>query len=135
MYDTFIYSAYQPGQDRLNYIEWKNLETIVIVKATRETKNKKVTETRYYISSCACDAEFLMHAIRKHWGIESMHWILDVTFREDASRIRKGDHIALNTLKKYASVKDSMPGKIQRAALSDSFREDVLNKVLKISIN
>jgi hypothetical protein len=85
-----------------------------------------------------------MHAIRKHWGIKRMHWILDITFREDASRIRKGDspenmailrHIAINTLKKYTSVKDSMPGKMQRAALSDGFREEVLNKVLKISTN
>jgi len=139
--------AFRPNDYKKNFrtlSEWKNLETIAIVKATRETKNKRVTETRYYISSCACDAEFLMHASRKHWGIESMHWILDVTFREDASRIRKGDspenmsilrHIAINTLKKYTSVKDSMPGKIQKAALSDNFREDILKKVLKISTN
>lgn len=124
--------------------EWKNLESIIMIKSTRETKSKKTTETRFYISSCACDAEHLMLAIRKHWGIESMHWILDVTFREDDSRIRKGDapenmailrQIALNTLNKYTNIKDSMPGKRQRAALSDTFREDVLSKVLNISVN
>jgi len=139
--------AFRPKSYKKNFRtldEWKNLETIVMVKATRETKNSTTTELRYYISSCACDAQYLNNAIRKHWGIESMHWILDVTFREDQSRIRKGDapenmailrHLALNILKQYTEIKDSIPGKIQRAALSDNFREDVLSKILKISVN
>jgi predicted transposase YbfD/YdcC len=124
--------------------QWKQLESIIMVKATRHTKAKKTTETRYYISSCVPDSKFLLGAIRKHWGVESMHWMLDVTFGEDQSRIRKGDSaenisilrkIALNAMKKFTSVKTSVAGKIQKAILSDTFREEVLRKVMVISAN
>jgi predicted transposase YbfD/YdcC len=127
-----------------NIIDWKNLETIIMIKSTRELKTKKTTETRFYISSCPCDAKHLNNVVRKHWSIESMHWILDVTFREDESRIRKGDgpenmailrHISLNVMKKYTKIKESIPGKIRRAAFSDVFRSGVLKEVLKISEN
>ena len=118
-----------------NLADWKKLETIVMIESIREMKKKTTREVRYYISSCPCDARALLRASRKHWGIESMHWTLDVTFREDESRIRKGDgpqniamlrHLALNTLKKYSAVKDSIAGKMQKAALSDIFRTKLL---------
>lgn len=124
--------------------QWKKLESIIMVRATRHTKSKMTTEIRYYISSCVPDAKFLSKAIRKHWGVESMHWILDVTFGEDRSRIRKGDSaeniavlrkIALNAMKKFTDIKASVASKIQKAMLSDTFREEVLRKVMGISAN
>ncbi len=139
--------AVRPAQYKRNFRNlspWKNLETIVMIKSTRDIKGKTATETRFYISSCSCDAKHLLNAIRKHWSIESMHWILDVTFREDHSRIRKGDgpenccvlrHIALNTMKKYNVIKDSIKSKIRKASFSDDFRSDVLKNVLNIKEN
>lgn len=127
-----------------NFNDWKKLESIVMIKSTRTTKSKNSTETRFYISSCSADASYLNKVIRKHWGVESMHWILDVTFREDESRIRKGDapenismlrHLALNAMKKFTGIKDSIAGKVQRALLSDDFRSNVLKEVMNISVN
>jgi len=124
--------------------QWKKLESIIMIRATRHTKSKTTTETRHYISSCVPDAKFLSKAIRKHWGVESMHWILDVTFCEDRSRIRKGDSaeniavlrkIALNAMKKFTDIKASVASKIQKAILSDTFREEVLRKVMGIAAN
>lgn len=72
--------------------DWRGAQSIIQVKSQRETKEGAVsTEKRYYISSLPMDAVLIGSAIRAHWGIENnLHWSLDVTFREDASRIRKG---------------------------------------------
>jgi len=89
--------------------DWKNLKSIVMVESTRIIGDKTTVETRYYISSLPADIVKLAKAIRSHCGIENkLHWILDVTFNEDQSRIRKGNatqniamirHVALNLLK------------------------------------
>ena len=90
---------------------WKSLSSILKVESTRYFKanGKTQTETRYYISSLANDAEKVGTAIRSHWGIENkVHWTLDVAFKEDQSRKRAGNsahnfsiinRIALNLLK------------------------------------
>jgi predicted transposase YbfD/YdcC len=78
--------------------EWKGLRTIVAV--TLITTNKKTGEvsqaTRYYISSLTANAKRLLTITRAHWSVENnLHWVLDVTFHEDACRSRK-DHAAIN---------------------------------------
>ena len=70
--------------------QWQKLRSIVEVESVRELKTKVETEKRYYISSLTPNPERILEAIRQHWGIEnSLHWVLDVCFGDDQSRIRK----------------------------------------------
>jgi predicted transposase YbfD/YdcC len=69
---------------------WKALRTIAVVTSLCVRDGKESVEVRYYISSLAMDVKRLARAVRGHWGIENgCHWILDVTYREDESRIRQ----------------------------------------------
>jgi predicted transposase YbfD/YdcC len=69
---------------------WKALRTIAVVTSLCLRDGKPTAEVRYYISSLAMDVKRLARAVRGHWGIENgCHWILDVTYREDESRIRE----------------------------------------------
>ena len=69
---------------------WKALRTIAVVTSLCLRDGKETAEVRYYISSLALDVKRLARAVRGHWGIENgCHWVLDVTYREDESRIRE----------------------------------------------
>jgi predicted transposase YbfD/YdcC len=69
---------------------WKALRTIAVVTSLCVRDGKQTAEVRYYISSLAMDVKRLARAVRGHWGIENgCHWVLDVTYREDESRIRE----------------------------------------------
>lgn len=113
-----------------HYQGWTDLQTIVRLVRERRLPDKVEVETAYYISSLPNDAHRILSATRAHWAIEnSCHWVLDVTFAEDDSRIRVGDspqnmaalrHLALNILKADPS-KGSLRNKRYRAALDDTF--------------
>lgn len=121
-----------------HYEAWADLQTIVRVQ--RECHDRGVTslDTAYYISSLAPDAQRLLEATRHHWAIEnSFHWVLDVTFREDESRIRAGDspqnmavfrHLALNILNQDPS-KMSLKQKRFRAGLDETFLLNLLTRI------
>lgn len=64
--------------------EWKGLKSIIMERKTIEKNGKKTEEYQYFISSLKSDIETIARAVRGHWSVESMHWHLDVTFREDA---------------------------------------------------
>jgi predicted transposase YbfD/YdcC len=74
-----------PGQPR-----FKNIKTIVKVHARVEYADRCSFDTRYYISSAPPDIERIARGARGHWGVESMHWLLDVEFKDDLSRYRTG---------------------------------------------
>jgi predicted transposase YbfD/YdcC len=88
--------------------EWSGLRTIAMIEETREMKNKKSIERRFFISSLPADAKKIASAVRAHWLVENaLHWTLDVVFDEDNSRVRKKNagqnmalirHIVLNML-------------------------------------
>jgi predicted transposase YbfD/YdcC len=121
-----------------HYDGWADLRSIVRVQRERRIGAKVEQETAYYISSLPSDAAKLLAATRAHWGIEnSCHWVLDVTFGEDDSRIRSGDapqnmavlrHLALNLLKRDPS-KGSLRRKRYQAALDDTFLLKLLAQV------
>ncbi len=116
--------------------EWPGLRSVAKVAGRRETETGTTAQARYYISSLAGSAGQLLAAVRTHWSIEnSLHWSLDVTFREDQSRIRL-DHspqnmatlrqISHNLLKRETSLKVGIQGK----RLQAGWKEDYLLKVL-----
>ena len=74
-----------PGQPRFTFIK-----TIVSVLSRVEYKDHCTFDTRFYISSVPLDIERIAGAVRGHWGVESMHWLLDVAFKDDLSRYRTG---------------------------------------------
>ena len=104
---------------------------------TESCKNGKTTqEIRYYIMSFPNNVQRFATAVRGHWGVENrLHWVLDVTFGEDASRIRK-DHapsnmsllkkLSLNLLRQETSCKKSVPKKMLKAALNMAYHRKLL---------
>jgi len=120
--------------------QWKKLTSVIMVETTREARDFKTKDKRFYISSCDASAEDLLNAARKHWGVEnSLHWTLDVTFREDESRIRKDAspenyaifrHIALNIIRKDTSIEASVKRKRHMAALNDDVRSTMIQGII-----
>ena len=105
--------------------DWRDLQSIVCVRLTKTVQSKKTQEIRYYISSLKPDAERLGKAIRSHWKVENnLHWHLDVTYREDLSRVRKGNgaenlstvrRATLNLLKEDKATKVGMKNRRLKA--------------------
>ena len=114
--------------------DWRGLRCVVMVVSSRETAKRDEQERRFYISSPA-DAEKLAHAIRAHWGVEnSLHWMLDVNFRDDDCRIRKKNAPANFTAVKRATINAlrKAPGKhsLKSKRLIAAWDEDYLAKTL-----
>lgn len=71
---------------------WKNLTSIIEIESIREIKGETSVEKRYYITDLAANPELILNATRQHWGVENkLHWVLDICFGDDQSRIRKGN--------------------------------------------
>jgi len=84
--------------------DWKKLAAVGMIESEQEIKGKASVERRYFIVSAGVKTvEQFADAARAHWGVEAMHWVLDVTFREDDCRVRKG-HAArnLSVIRKFA---------------------------------
>ena len=122
---------------------WSGLTSIIKIKSETHNKStgKETHETRWYISSLDLNAEQALHSVRSHWQVESMHWMLDMTFREDESRIRKGNgalafnvmrKIALNLFKQDETKSASIARKKKMAGLNDEYRSTLLESGIKM---
>jgi predicted transposase YbfD/YdcC len=110
---------------------WPGLQAIGRVQAERRLGAERSSETRYYLLSQMMTAEAFGRAVRRHWSIENnVHWVLDVVFHEDLSRIRAGyaaenfavlRHIALNVLKQGTSKRRGIRGKRLKAGWSNDY--------------
>jgi predicted transposase YbfD/YdcC len=117
--------------------DWKNLRGIGMVESTREINGTISTERRYYMTSLA-DLNDFSRAVRRHWSVENqLHWVLDVAFREDLSRVRIENaaenfsimrRIALNLLKQEKTSKIGIESKRLKAGWNHHY----LLKVLKV---
>jgi predicted transposase YbfD/YdcC len=113
--------------------DWPELHTVLAVEAIRgiNGSGKVEAEIRYFLSSYAGDPQLLAQAIRRHWSIEnSLHWVLEVTFREDDSRLRDPTavrnfallrKIAINLVNQDRSTKASLRGKRKKAAWDNDY--------------
>lgn len=115
--------------------DWPGLAGIVMVETVREIGAKTERETRFYITSLSLPAALLGPIIRQHWAIEnSLHWVMDMVFRDDECRVRTGNapanfttikHIALNLIRR-ANSKDSLRLRRKVASWDDEFLASII---------
>jgi predicted transposase YbfD/YdcC len=118
---------------------WPGLAAIGLVRAERRIGEGRTSEERYYLLSRPLAAAVFGEAVRSHWGIENqVHWVLDVTFHEDQSRIRAGHaaenfavlrHIALNLLRQATVKRRSIKGRRLKAAWDTDYLLQVLRGI------
>lgn len=116
--------------------EWPRLATLVMVVRTTQVDGRETGHVSYFLSSRPDKVRKLAELIRGHWSIENqLHWVLDVTFTEDASRIRKDlapqtmamfRRLAVSILSHDTSLNETIRGKRYRAALSTNVLEQIL---------
>ena len=115
---------------------WANLQSLGMVESCREVGEEVESETRYFLTSLPANGVRFAQAVRRHWGIEtSLHWVLDVSFDEDACRIRKDQgaqtfsvlrHIALHLGRRELSHKRGIKARRKRAGWDRAYLLQVL---------
>jgi predicted transposase YbfD/YdcC len=130
--DAPDYIAYLDPQQR-----WAGLQSVIRIESERRLPDQHTYQVRHYLSSLPADPQHLNQVIRTHWTIENqLHWTLDVAFREDDCRLRRGyaaenmallRHIALNLLKQEQSAKIGIQNKRLRAGWDNDFLLKILS--------
>jgi predicted transposase YbfD/YdcC len=137
--DLDVLAWLQEGSEGHN---WPGLKAIGMVESERRIGDKRSTETRYYLLSAPLSAKAFGNAVRSHWGIEnSVHWVLDLGFHEDQSRIRAGNaaenfavlrHLALNLLQHQTEPKNrrlSVKGRRLKAGWDNDYLLRILGSL------
>jgi predicted transposase YbfD/YdcC len=134
--ETRSYIQMPVPQDLPGIELWKGLKSIGVVESQCVRHGKETVEVRSYISSLGVSVKRFAHAVRSHWGIENTcHWSLDVTYREDESRIREKhlrenfawlNRLTLSLLKQHPG-RESLAMKRRSCGWSDDFLLEVLN--------
>jgi predicted transposase YbfD/YdcC len=115
---------------------WPHIRSFIEVASERTHRGKTSCDSRWYVSSLQIDAKQAAHAVRQHWGIEnSLHWVLDVVFREDemtistengAAHVALFNRVALSVIKQHTGKKDSIAAKRRGAAWNPDFRTELI---------
>jgi predicted transposase YbfD/YdcC len=117
---------------------WPELSAVLAVETIRRVggTHKVEAELRYFVTSCGDDPAVLARAIRRHWSVENaLRWVLDVTFREDDSRVRDRTaarnlallrKIALNPVARDRSGRTSLRGRRKKAAWNDAYMLQII---------
>lgn len=126
---------------RKSHPNWKTIQSIIRIDAKREFKDdaKNTQESRYYISSLKKPTpEMINGAVRQHWGIEnSLHWVLDMSFNEDYSRIRKENapqimaiirHVAINLIRHNMLKRQSIKSMRKICSLDEEVMTKIVSK-------
>lgn len=117
--------------------KWAGLRSFAMVESERTLSGETTSERRFFISSLpGTDAEHFAQAVRAHWGIENgLHWVMDVTFRQDECRVRVRNaaqnfatlrHLALNLIRQETSVNGSLRGRRRRAGWDEAYLGRIL---------
>jgi predicted transposase YbfD/YdcC len=116
---------------------WSDIQSLVMILSERRMGEESAIQDRYYISSLESDAEKILKAKRSYWGVENrLHWVLDIAFNEDHSRVRKDNaphnfavlrHMALNLLKQEHSVKAGIKAKRLKCGWDTDYLLQVLS--------
>jgi len=120
--------------------KWPGLAAMVMCKRTRTVGEDTSSETHYYITSTNdAHAEDIGNSVRSHWSVEnSLHWVLDIAFREDESRIRTGNaqqnmglfrKLAINLLKNDKTSKRGIKNKRLRAGWNNDYMMQLLRQI------
>ena len=115
---------------------WADITSVGLVESHREVGGAVSSEQRFFLTSLPCDAVRFAQAVREHWGVENaLHWVLDVSFREDACRIRQGNgaqtmavlrHMALHLLQQESGHKRGIKARRKRAGWDRDYLFQVL---------
>jgi len=118
---------------------WAGLRTVALIERDRTTSTKTSLERHYYISSLAADAARMLEVVRRHWHVENrLHWVLDVAFLEDQSRVRTGNaaanlalvrRLAVSALQREKSLKRGVGTKRLRAGWNERYLLKVLQQI------